>query len=126
MAVSHPTSVRNLLADTVVDLIDQASTEVGTLRFTDSDSTLICILTFTTTAFGSAATGEAVANSITDGNSTLSSTVTVATIYNFATLEVLACSVTSTGGGGDIELSSNVISSAQTISMTALTYTAPT
>ncbi len=126
MAVSHPTSVRTLLADTVVDLLDLASTEVSTLRFIDSDSTLICILAFSTAAFGAAAAGVATAGTITDGNSSFASTVTVAKIYSFATLEVLSCTVTSTGGGGDIELSSNVISSGQTISMTALTYTAPT
>ncbi len=126
MAVTHPATVRELLADTVVDLIDQASTEVGTLRFIDADSTLICILAFSTEAFGDSTAGVATANTITDGNSSLASTVTVAKIYNFATLEVLSCSVTSTTGGGDIELSSNVISSGQTISMTALTYTAPT
>ncbi|HDZ37115.1 MAG TPA: hypothetical protein ENH62_02310 [Marinobacter sp.] len=119
--------MRNLLADAVVDQIDAPSTTgLGTLRFIDDDSTLICILTFSTTAFGAAATGLATANTITDGNSSLASTVTVATIFSATTLEVLSCSVTSTGGGGDIELSSNVISSGQTISMTALTYTAPT
>ena len=127
MAVTHPASMRNLLANAVVDQIDAPSTTgLGTLRFLDADSTLICILTFSTTAFGNSTVGVTTANTITDGNSSLASTVTVATIFSATTLEVLSCSVTSTGGGGDIELSSNVISSGQTISMTALTYTAPT
>ena len=127
MAVTHPASMRNLVADAVVDQIDAPSTTgLGTLRFLDSGSTVVCILTFSTTAFGNSTIGVATAGTITDGNSTIAATVTIGSIFSATTLEVLSCSVTSTGGGGDIELSSNVISSGQTISMTALTYTAPT
>jgi len=35
------------------------------------------------------------------------------------------CSVTATGGGGDITLNSIIISAGQTVSITSLTYTAP-
>ena len=126
MAVTHPASMRNLIADQVTAQFDVGSTR-SQLLFQDSGSTTICILTFSSTAFGVSSSGEAAAESITDGNSTIAGTVTIglarsATEFN----QVLSCSVTSTGGGGDIELSSNVISSGQTISITSLTYTAPT
>ena len=125
MAVTHPTSMRNLVADQVTAQCDTGSTR-SQLLFQDSGSTTICILTFSSTAFGAASTAVAVAESITDGNSTIAGTVTIGLVRSATEfLQVLSCSVTSTGGGGDIELSSNVISSGQTISITSLQYTAP-
>lgn len=125
MAVTHPSSMRNLIADQVTAQCDVGTTKAQ-LLFKDSGSTTVCILTFSSSAFDVAAAGVAVANTIADGNSTIAGTVTIGLIRSATEFNtVLSCSITSTGGGGDIELSSNVISSGQTISMTALQYAAP-
>jgi len=123
MAVTHPTTIRNLVADTVVDSLEDGST-FGLLDFRASASTSVVVLTFDSTAFGAASGGTATANSITDGTASTAGTVTVAVGLASCSTEVFRCSVTSTGGGGDIELSSNVISSGQTVSITSLTYSA--
>jgi hypothetical protein len=115
--------MRNLLVDAAVDQIDGGST-FGVLKFLAASSTVICINTFDSTAFGAAAAAVATANTITDGNSSTAGTVTEFLIAS-ATEDNAAIlgSVTSTGAGGDIQLSSNVISSVQTISITSLIYT---
>lgn len=126
MAVTHPSSMRSLIADTVVDTLDAGST-FAELLFQDSGSTTLVTLTFASTAFGAASSGVATAEAITDGTVLVGGTATIGLIQTSTqNNEVLSCSVTSTGGGGDIELSSNVLSTGQTLSMTALTYTAPT
>jgi hypothetical protein len=87
----------------------------------------VATLEMGTSAFGAAAAGVCTASTITDGTASTAGTVTIC-LFEASTEygEVFRCAVTSTGGGGDIELSSNVISSGQTISITSLTYTAPT
>lgn len=124
MAVTHPSSMRSLIADTVVDTIDLGST-FGQLLLRDSGSTTLVTLTFASTAFGAASAGVATANAITDGTVLVAATATIGLIQTSTGNQVLSCSVTSTGGGGDIELSSNILSTGQTVSMTSLTYTAP-
>ena len=57
--------MRNLIADQVTAQIDAGST-FGQLVMQDSGATAICILTFSSTAFGDAAAGVATAESITD------------------------------------------------------------
>jgi hypothetical protein len=114
--------MRNLLADTAMG----QCTSLAILSLQAAASTQIVAPTFDSTAFGAASSGIATANAITDGVASTAGTVTIGQILSSTgTLEVLSCSVTSTGGGGDIELSSNVISSGQTVSITSLTYTAP-
>ena len=125
MAVTHPSSMRNLIANTAIDMLSTGST-FGQLNFTAAASTSLVLCTFASTAFGAASTGVKTANTITDGTVTVAGTATICIIRTSTQqLEVCRCSVTSTGGGGDIELSSNVLSSGQTLSITSLTYTAP-
>lgn len=125
MAVTHPSSMRSLITNTVVDTLDTGST-AGQLVMTAAASTALVILTLASTAFGAASTGVATANAITDGTVTVAGTATIG-IFRTSTQqnEAFRCSITSTGGGGDIELSSNVLSTGQTVSLTALTYTGP-
>lgn len=124
MAVTHPTAVRNAVADLVVDRID-AGTGAGTLEFQTSGDVEVATCTFSDPAFGAAATGIATASAITDDTSATGGTIAKARAKDSAAVEVFACSVTATGGGGDIELSAVVISAGQTVSMTSLTYEAP-
>lgn len=124
MSVTHPTAVRNAIADLVVDRID-AGAAAGTLEFQTSGNVEVATLTFSDPAFGAASSGTATANAITSDTNATGGTVAKARAKDSDGTEVFACSVTATGGGGDIELSSVVISAAQTVSMTSLTYSAP-
>lgn len=124
MAVTHPTAVRNSIADHVVDKID-AGTGAGTLEFQTSADAEVATLTFTDPAFGAASGGTATAAAITKDSSATGGTIAKARAKDSDANEVFACSVTGTGGGGDIELGSVVVSAGQEVSMSSLTYTAP-
>src|SRR3990167_7704121 len=126
MAVTHPSSVRNLIVDTVVDLLESAGTTDSQMILMASGTTALVTLTMASTAFGSASTGVATANAITNGTVTVAGTATLG-LLRTSTEQNTLCnfSVTSTGGGGDLELSSNVLSTGQTCSITSLTYTGP-
>ena len=125
MAVTHPTDVRNDIADLVVDKIDAGG--AGTIQFQDgsqSDSD-IATLTFSATAFGGAANGIATAAAITDDTDCNAGTVSKFTVFSGAGDSCFTGSVTATGGGGDIILSSTSIGQGDTISISSLTYEAP-
>jgi hypothetical protein len=124
MAVSHPVAVRNGLADFVVDQLDEG-TPPGKLVFQTAGSVAVATLTFAATAFGTAAGGTATANAIVSDTNAVGGTIAKAELRNAAGTAKVLCSVTATNGGGDIELSSVVISAGQTVSMSSLTYTAP-
>ena len=125
MAVTHPTDVRNDIADLVVDKIDAGG--AGTIQFqggSQSDSD-IATLTFSATAFGGAANGIATAAAITDDTDCNAGTVSKFTVFSGAGDSCFTGSVTATGGGGDIILSSTAIGQGDTISISSLTYEAP-
>lgn len=125
MAVTHPTDVRNGIADYVVDLIDLGGQ--GTIVFQDvsvGDSD-VATLTFDTVAFGAATGGVATAATITDDTDCNAGTVGKFTVFSGAGDSCFTGSVTATGGGGDIILSSTSIGSGDTISISSLTYEAP-
>lgn len=126
MAVSHPSSMRSLITDTVVDTIESAGSTNGQIVLMASGTTALVILTFASTAFGAASSGVATANTITDGTVTVAGTATLGLIRTSTEQNtVVNFSVTSTGGGGNLELSSNVLSTGQTVSISSLTYTGP-
>ena len=125
MAVTHPTDVRNGIADLVVDLIDAGG--AGTIVFQDGSSgdSDVATLTFAATAFGAATGGIATADTITDDTDCNAGTVSKFTVFSGAGDSCFTGSVTATGGGGDIILSSVAIGSGDTISISSLTYEAP-
>lgn len=124
MAVTHSTAVRNAMADAVVDAID-AGAGAGTLEFQTSGNVEVATLTFSDPAFGAAANGVATANAITADASATGGTIAKAVAKDSNGNTIFTCSVTATGGGGDITLNSLVISAAQQVSLSSLTYTAP-
>lgn len=125
MAIVHSTATRNGIADYVVDQID-TGTGAGTLEFQTAADAEIATLIFSATAFGAAAAGVATAAAITSDTTANAGTIAKARIKKGTSgVEVLNCSVTATGGGGDIQLSSVVISAGQTVAVSSLTYTAP-
>lgn len=123
-AVTHPTAVRNAIADLVVDRID-AGAGAGTLEFQTSGDVEVATLTFSDPAFGNAASGTATASAITADSSATGGTIAKARAKDSTGTEVFACSVTVTGGGGDIQLNSVVVSAGQQVSVSSLTYSAP-
>jgi hypothetical protein len=124
VTVTHPTAVRNTLADTVVDLID-AGAGPGTLEMQTSGDVEVATLAFSDPAFGAASAGSASANAITADSSATGGTIAKARAKDSSGNEVFACSVTATGGGGDITLNSVIISAGQQVSLSSLAYAAP-
>ena len=125
MAVTHPIAVRKGICNFVVDQLDEG-TPPGTLVFQTSGDVEVATLTFSATAYG-AADGSAVAtaNAITSDTSATAGTVAKARQKNAAGTDKIICSVTATGGGGDIEISSTSVGAGDTVSCSSLTYTAP-
>lgn len=124
MSVTHSTAIRNAMADAVVDAIDGGAA-AGTLEFQTSGNVEVATLTFSDPAFGAAASGVATANAITKDSSATGGTIAKAVAKDSNGNTIFTCSVTATGGGGDITLNSLVVSAGQEVSLTSLTYTAP-
>lgn len=128
MALTHVTAIRNSLADLVVDALDLGSTDAtGDIQIATSTafSTILATLTFANPAFGSATGGTATANAIvSDTNAANTGTAASFRLRDRNNAEVLRGTVTATGGGGDIQLSSTSITAGDTVSITSLTYTA--
>lgn len=123
MAVTHVTAIRNGIADLVVDSLDGGSP--GYISFQTSADVEVARLTLSNPAFGAAANGTATANAITADSNADGGTIAKAKFFNSADVQKFACSVTATGGGGDITLGSVIISAGQQVSLSSLSYTAP-
>ena len=125
MSVSHPLAVRQGICNFVVDQLDEG-TPPGTLVFQTSGDVEVATLTLGNPAFG-AADGSAIATAaaITADSSATGGTIAKARLKNQAGTDKIICSVTATGGGGDIELNSVVVSAGQQVSVSSLTYAAP-
>lgn len=121
MAVTHPTAVRTIIADAVTATIGAS----GKLIMQTAAAATVATLPLSATAFGAAVSGVATANAITSDTNAVGGTIAKAEIQTSGSVAKILCSVTATGGGGDIQLSSVIVSAGQTVSMSSLTYTAP-
>jgi hypothetical protein len=121
MATTHATAVRTIIADAVTATIGAS----GKISLQTAGSVVVATLPFSATAFGAAVNGVSTANAITSDTNAVGGTITKAELQTSGSVAKVLCSVTATGGGGDITLSSVIISAGQTVSMSALTYTAP-
>lgn len=122
MAVTHPTAVRNGLADYVVDLID-AGAGAGTLEFQTSGNVEVATLTFSDPAFGAATGGTATASAITSDTSATGGTVAKFAVKDSNGNPVFYGAVGTSGS--DINLSSLAVGVGDTVSISSLTYSAP-
>jgi len=122
MAVTHPTAVRNGLADYVVDLID-AGAGAGTLEFQTSGNVEVATLTFSDPAFGAATGGTATASAITSDTSATGGTVAKFVVKDSNGNPVFYGAVGTSGS--DINLSSLAVGVGDTVSISSLTYSAP-
>lgn len=124
MATTHPTSVRNAIADAVVDLLD-AGSGAGNIVMQTSGDVEVATLPLSDPAYGDAAAAVAAANSITSDTDATGGTIAKFVAEDSDGNDAILGSVTATGGGGDIELSSVVIGAGDTVSLSSLNYTAP-
>lgn len=121
---THETPVRNVLADAAVDQLDEG-TPPGLLVFrTAADAVLATLNYAAPNAYGDAAGGVATANPIPQGTITADGIATKATNENAAATIKFTCSVSSTGGGGEIQLTNNNLQTGNPLTITSLTYTA--
>lgn len=100
MATTLSETAGNAACDAVVDLLDG-----GTILITEDDGeTEVATCTFGTPAFGAADDGVATAEAITDDSDAAGGDAALAIIRDSEDGEVMRCTVTGSGGGGDIEL----------------------
>lgn len=134
MVLRLSTPARNAAADAVVGLLD-AGPAAGTLRIysggqpaspaTAASGTLLATVTLPDPSSTAASNGTdtildpAPVTGVADG------TAGWARFADSAGVAVMDCSVTATGGGGDITLSTTTISVGVTVDMAAITYTVP-
>jgi hypothetical protein len=127
MALTHVTAIRNSLADLVVDAIDVGTTDASgdLIVQTAADATLCTINLNAPPAFGAASSGTATANGLPkEGTATAAGTAAKFRVRNRDNSEVFQGTVTTTGGGGDMELSSTTIAINDVIRINTFTYTA--
>lgn len=123
MAVTHHALVRNSIADTVLAAIDQDAT-AGKLQFQTAASAEVATLNLSYPA--GIVTGETLAfSAITSDTNATAGTVSKFVITDNTGNEILYGTVTAPAGGGDIELSSLAVGGGDTVSCSALSYTAP-
>ena len=123
MAVTHPAAVRDTIADAVVDSIDDGA-GAGTLIFKTSGDVEVATLTFSDPAFGASSSGTATASAITSDTSATGGIVAKFTIEDSNAAEKGFAGAVSTSGS-DINLSSLTVGAGDTVSISSLTYTAP-
>ena len=120
MAVTHPTlSVRQGMTTHVVNQLN-----AGTIEIQTSGAVALATMTFSNPAYGSPdANAVATANNLPleDTNAT-AGTAAQAQQKDIGSTVIIQCSVTVTGGGGDIELSSVDFDAGDTVRLTNLTY----
>lgn len=124
MAVTHPTAIRNGIADYVVDRLDLGTgTASGRLVFQTAGSVAVATLSLSNPAFGAASSGVATASAITSDTNAAGGTTTKAELRDRDGTAIILCAVGTSGS--DINLSSTTIGAGDTVSMSSLTYTAP-
>lgn len=134
MAIRLATAARNAAADAVVDLIDGGA-GAGTLKIytgsvaanpnTTPSGTLLATVTFADPAFGAASTGVATATNPDAVTGSGDGTAGCFLVEDSTGANVFDGTVTATGGGGDLELSTTTISTGVSVDITSFTYTQP-
>jgi hypothetical protein len=120
--ITHGAAIRTVVADAVVDAID-AGAGVGNLIFQTSGAAEVATLPMSDPAFGNAdGAGTATANAITDDTNATGGTTDRFVIQDSNAVTVILGSVATSGE--DINLSSVAIGVGDTVSVSALTYTA--
>ncbi len=118
-AITHPTNIRNAMADVVVDALD-AGAGAGALIFQDSGSSTLATLPLSDPAAGNAVNGIATFNAITDETSASAGTSDRFICQDSDSNLVLSGAVAASGS--DINMSNPTFSANDTVGMSSLTY----
>ena len=127
MAITHSTSVRNALGDTVTGAVDAGTTDAqGDLVFIDSSGpTDLVIFNLQDPAFSAASGGQSsLQGTPLFATAAASGTVDKFEIRNKNNSMVYTGTVTVTGGGGDIEVENTNINAGQSSAINGHTYNA--
>lgn len=120
------TGARNAACDAIVDALDSGTTNASArLVFKTAGSATVATLVMTNPAFGSAVTGVATANTISDDTNAATGVIASADFLDRNNAVLFTMSVGATGSGAEIELSALSINSGDTVSVTSLTVTTP-
>jgi len=123
MSLTHSTAQANAIANLTVDALDAGTTNPNArLVFMTAGDATVATLNFANPAFGDAAAKVATANAIASDTNAVGGTIALFKVTDRDNVEVYRGTVTATGGGGDIELSSLVIAATDTVSLSSLTY----
>ena len=133
MAIRLAALSRSAAADAVVDRIDGGSPGVlkiysgslGANADTDPAGTLLATITWANPAFGAASSGVATATDPVAVNASATGTAGCFMVETSAGANVFDGTVTATGGGGDLTLSTVSLVSGSPVDITAFTYTQP-
>lgn len=126
MAIILTTTTKNTIVDAVVDSIDLGTTDAnGDLVLMTGADAEVATLALSNPSFGAAAAGVASADAISDDTDATGGTVALFKFQNRDNVEVLRGTVTATGGGGDLTLSSVTVGAGDTVSISSFTVTAP-
>ncbi len=127
MPITLTTNTRDVATNSIVDLIDLGTTNpTGSINiYTSGLTTLLVTLNFSSPAYANSLNGVATGNPIANGTAVTSGTAAIFTVVNRDGVEIFRGTVTATGGGGDIELSSVSIATSQTVSIASSTFTVP-
>ncbi len=121
MAVTHSTAARNAAANAVLALLNVGG--AGTLVFLTTGLTVLASLALSNPAAPSASSGSATFNAITNAIAGATGTATVFQLRDNSGTTQVTGSV-GNGSGGDINMSSNVVTTGDTVSITSLSYSA--
>ena len=121
MTITTAVASRNAAADAVVDKIDDGA-GAGTLVLLSAAAAEVATLTFSDPAFGASSSGVATASAITDDSSATGGTTTNFEARDSDANVIFAGSVGTSGS--DINLTNNVITATESVSISSFTYTA--
>lgn len=120
MAITLADIARNAAASAVGDMANG-----GTLVFKASGGAAVATLTFSSPAFGAAASGVITANAIAADDSVAGGTITNFEVLSSVSAVILSGSVTATGGGGDFILTDVTYGAGSRLEVSGMTYTQP-
>ena len=128
MALTHVTALRNAIADAVDNYLNTTgSTDAGGDLVIKDAAVILSTHAFANPAFGAASSGVITLASVPiDASAGNTGTADAFAIRDRDNADAITGTVTATSGGGDIEVTNTSITSGQTVSLTSLTYTAPT
>jgi hypothetical protein len=122
MAVVHDTQTKSLIVDTVCNTLDGGAT----IELLTAANVVLTTIALDNDAFAAAVTGEAVANGFPKtGTIAVAGTLTKFQIKDSTAVARIFGTITATGGGGDIELTSVAYVISEIVTLNSLTYRVP-